>query len=349
MATEIPAEGTPASAPDPAAEKAAYDEGLKKLLAGETTEEPPAEEVPPKPEGEAEDEPEAEADDDHVEDEETADEEEEDGDPKIAEEALRKLQKEKRTFEKHKSEVLAHERTVKEREQRVDKGERELTGFISELKASPVETLLKNDMIPEADFQFWARQFHLLSPEGLKDPRSRPEAERLRRERSQNSESRVALARVEKLEQERVAEKAQLQADRELNDYVTRIDSSMAAYKAKTPLLAKAMEKDASATKRELYLVASELAKANHDQFVEPGKVFLAWEKQQRERIARLGLSVPATTPAVPAKAKPTTAAKPQGQVKPTKGAPAAKEPADDDPPLEGDAYFAELRRRLKQ
>lgn len=345
MADEKPPEGTATPASDPAAEDAAYKEGLSKLLAGEATEDPPAAaEAPPKADAEAEDDDQAE-ETPEAKDDEDAEDDVDDADPKVATEALRKLQKEKRTFEAHKSKVLELEQNVKERESKVARVEASWNAFGAELDRNPVETLLKHNMIPEADYKFWAQQFHLLSPEGLKDPRSRPEAERLRRERERERASDTALRRVEKLEQERAAEKAAAAQDREVQHYVTQLDASLPTYKAKTPLLAKAMEKDAAATKRELVSVAVELATANGDRLVAPGQVLLAWERQQRERMARLGLSVPEPAAAVPSKAKTPTAAKSQGQPPKKKDAPDAEEPAE----VSDEEYRAELRRRLKQ
>lgn len=342
MADEKPPEGTATPASDPAAEEAAYQEGLTKRLSGEVSDDPPVEETA-KPDAPAK-EPEAKDDEEEPADVEDAEDDVEDADPKVATEALRKLQKEKRTFEAHKLKVLEQERAVIARVEKVEKAEGELRQLVREIDHNPVEALLKHGFIAEADLQFWARQFHLLSPEGMKDPRSKPEAERLRRERERERSSDIALRRVEKLEQERAAEKAAAQQEREVNAYMTQLDASVPTYKAKTPLLTKAMETDASATKRELVAVAVELATANGDRLVEPGKVLLAWEKQQRERIARLGLSIPDAA-AAPSKAKTPTAAKSQGQPPKKKDAPDAEESAE----LSEEEYRAELRRRLKQ
>jgi len=349
----MPIEETPA----PANEEATYLKGLDALLKGDSPEPEPEPEPEPaadpnaEPAAAAVEEPADAKGEEDAEDGEPGDEKDEDedeGEPKVDKEALRKLQKEKRGIEQHKTEVLELERTVKEREVRVEKGERELKDFFGELNASPVETLLRHSLIPEADLQYWARQFHLLSPEALKDPRSKPEAERLRRERDRDQAARRNEAAVKKLERERDEDKVAQAEERQLNDYVTRLDASVSAYKAKTPLLVKAMAKDPAATKAELYTVAYELAKAGNGQFAEPGKVLLAWEKQQRARLERFGISLPVAT-AAPAtqtnKAKSKTAAKSQGQSK--KGG-AAGAAAEDEAVLEGEAYLAELARRLK-
>jgi hypothetical protein len=350
MADEKPPEGTPAPDAAPAFDKAAYDAGLQALLRGEAGDEPAAEEKPPKPEGEADADAEAKPDAELAEDDEAESEGDEDKEPKVAEEALRKLQKEKRTFETYKAKVLEQERAVVAREQRVGQGERELVGFLNDFKVDPVHALVSNGLLTDEQLSYAARQMMLLSPEGLKDPRSRAEAERLRADMKRDLETRRVNAELENLRKEREAEKAQAQADRELNNYVTQIDASLPTYKAKTPLLAKAMEKDASATKRELYSVATELATANGGRFVEPGKVLLAWEKQQRELIARLGFSQPETPPAGQSKAKPPTAAKKQGHEQNGKGAPPASEPAEDpDIAKSPEEFQAELRRRLKR
>lgn len=347
MADEKPPEGTPAPDAAPAFDKAAYDAGLAALLKRDATEPPAAEETPPKPEGEAKPEDKAE---DAAEDETDDDVAPEDKDPKVAEESLRKLQKEKRTFEAYKATVLEKERAVVAREERVAGGERELVGFLKQLQVDPVGALVGNKLLTDDQLDYAARQLMLLSPSGLKDPRSRAEAERLRTEMKRDVEAREARAEIENIRKEREAEKAQAKADRELNTYVTQLDASLPTYKAKTPLLAKAMEKDASATKRELYSVATELATANGGRLVEPGKVLLAWEKQVREQLARLGFSLPEAAPAGQSKAKTPTAAKKQGHEQNGKGAPPAQEQAGDPEIAKSDdEYRAELRRRLKQ
>lgn len=346
MADEKPPEGTPAPDAAPAFDKAAYDAGLAALLKRDATEPPAAEETPPKPEGEAD--PDAKPEDAPEDDAEDGDAE--DKDPKVAEESLRKLQKEKRTFEAYKAQVLEKERAVVAREERIASGERELVGFLKQLQVDPVGALVGNKLLTDDQLDYAARQLMLLSPSGLKDPRSRAEAERLRTEMKRDVEAREARAEIENIRKEREAEKAQAQADRELNTYVTQIDASLPTYKAKTPLLVKAMEKDASATKRELYSVATELATANGGRLVEPGKVLLAWEKQVREQIARLGFSLPEAAPAGQSKAKTPTAAKKQGHEQNGKGAPPAQEQAGDPEIAKSDdEYRAELRRRLKQ
>jgi hypothetical protein len=345
---DTPTEGTPA--PDTsAADEATYKAGLRAIAEGRDPD-APAEEPEKKP---AAEEPKADADGNEdapesevAEDEKPeADADEETDEPKVDKAALAQLAKEKRSLERLKVDVLDKERQVVEREQKVARGEAQLTAAFREFTANPVEMALKHNLIPEADFKFYAQQFLLLSPEGLKDPRSKPEAERLRRERERDTENRRALAEVEKLRKEREEEKAAAAGEKQLNEYIARIDTSVPAYKAKTPLLAKAMEKDAGATRRELFQVAYELAQANAGEFVEPGRVLLAWEKQQRERIARLGLTAPTAAPAAPtAKAKTPNAAKSQGQ-KP----PAAQAADDPDIATSDEEYQAGLRARLKR
>lgn len=344
MATENPADSTPAS--DAASDEASYKAGLAALLSGDappTDEPPPADKAEDAPveedaaeEPEAEDEPEADEDDDS--DEESEDED----DPKVDKDALRKLQKEKRSFEAHKTKVLELERQVATREKQAETREREITDFIGRLRTDPFTTLIEAKLLSEEDISFAARQLYLMSPEAAKDPRSKAEAERLRRERERDMKAERAEREVERLRREREEERAQQAEERKLQDYTSRIDSTTQVFKAKTPLLTKALEKDATATKRELYQIAYELATANGGQLAEPGKVVLAWEKQQRERIARLGLEAPA---AVQSKAKTPTAAKSQGQP------PKKKEPAPEaeEPALSEEEYRAELRRRLKQ
>jgi hypothetical protein len=345
MATENPADSTPA--PDTsAADEAAYQAGLAAMLKGEPADEPAAEPEPkaeddaPAEEDTAE-EPEAEEPEPEA-DEDTDEESEDDEDPKVDKDALRKLQKEKRSFEAHKTKVLELERQVATREKQAETRERELSDFIGKLRTDPFTTLIEAKLLSEEDISFAARQLYLMSPEAAKDPRSKAEAERLRRERERDMKAERAEREVERLRREREEERAQQAEERKLADYTSRIDSTTQVFKEKTPLLTKALAKDSAATKRELYQIAYELATANGGQLAEPGKVVLAWEKQQRERIARLGLEAPA----VQSKAKTPTAAKSQGQPpKKKEPAPVAEEPAE----LSEEEYRAELRRRLKQ
>lgn len=353
MATDTPADSGTAA---PEEDHAAYLAGLNKLLSGEEpAEEKPKDETLPAEdadkqadEGEekadAEEAEEAEA----AEEEETAEDDKDEEESEVDEEALRKLQKEKRSFERHKAEVLAHERQVKEREQRVTTTEREIAEFIQRLRVDPFTALVQAKILDEADISYAARQLFLMTPEALKDPRAKAEAEARRRERERDFAAMQANARVERLEREREQEKAKQAEERQLNDYVARIKATTTVFKAKTPLLEKAMTADSAATERELYQLAYELSQAQGGHFVEPGKVVLAWEKQQRERLARLGFAQEKATPAAQSKAKTPTAAKQQGQSQKGKeGAPAAAEPADPDIAKSDDEYMAELRRRL--
>lgn len=356
MPTEPKAEGTAAPAPD---SETAYMDGLTARLRGEVSDDevetPPAKDkAPPKDEPDDDaDEPEADDDADEKPDaepedgEEDKDEDADDDDDQVNKDGLRRLQKEKRSFEKVKTEVLQLERTVKEREQQVEQARSEIKAFFTAFNARPVETMLERNMLDQESIDYLARQLFLHTTEAKKDPRSKHEAERLQRDREQRMEARRANERVEKLERELEAKKFTEQEERKLNTYVSSLDTSFETYKAKTPLLTKAMAKDPASTKRELYAVAYELATANNGQFAEPGKVLLAWEKQQRARLERLGLSAPAAEPSGNSdnRAKSKTAAKSQGQSAKKK----EDEVVDDDPVLEGEAYLAELAKRLKR
>lgn len=358
MPTETPAaEGTPTSAAPPAFDEKAFKAGLDARLRGEA----PADEAPPADTDEQpakEDAAAAAVDEDTPADDAPEDgdgegeggegEGGEDDDDPVDKEALRKLQKERRSFDKVKAETFALQRTVTQRAQVIERAEGELKQFVGELNTKPVQTLLKHGLIPDEDLAYWARQFHLLSPEGLKDPRSRPEAERLQRERERDRDAARSAARVAKLEEERAAEKAQLELDRNTNAYVARIEQSVPALKAKTPLLQKAMAADAGETKREIYSIAYELAQANGGQFVDPAKVLVAWEKRQSALLKRLGLATAPAPAAAPSKEKTPTAAKNQGQSQKKEGAPAAKEPAKDPDIASSEEEFqAGLRARL--
>jgi hypothetical protein len=355
MPTDEKAEGTAASASDP---ETAYMEGLNARLRGEAKDD---DEAPPADE-DKKDEPVEEAAEDDDADADAAEDESEDKEPEAAEEdadededevdkdALRKLQKEKRSFERVKTEVLALERDVKEREQRVGKAEAGWKAFLSEFDVRPVETLLESGRLDQAAIDYLARQLFLHTTDAKKDPRSKVEAERLQRERARDREARMANERVSRLEREREEERAAAQGERDLKNYVSNIDTSIETYRAKTPLLTKALAKDPAETKREVYAVAYELAQANNGQFVEPGKALLTWEKRERARLERLGFTAQAAAPpsgTQDKKAKSKTAAKSQGQGD-TKKTDATAD-SDDEPVLEGEAYMAELRRRLKR
>ncbi len=357
MPTETPAEGTAAPAPAPAPDdNTAYMAGLNARLRGEVTDEtePPKDndEKPAAKPGDDEDG--AAADDEDKPDKAAADEDEDDDqaeDEKVDKDALRKLSKERRTFNTFKTEVLALERSVKERAQALEAREQQVIDFASTVQVNPVGTFLSKGLLGQVEIDHWAKQFYLYSTDGQKDPRAKGEAERLQREHARDIENRRALERVDKLERERAQEKAQAENDKQLNSYVARIESSIAPLKAKTPLLAKAMETDPAVTKRELYAVAYELASANNGQYADPTKVVLTWEKQQRARLVRLGLSPPAAAPATSTstnKAKSPTAAKNQGQG-PTKKDGAAEPEKDPDIAASDEEFRAELARRLKR
>jgi len=345
MTTDEKPEDTP-TAPSPADEQAAYEAGLRALLEGggqeEATEEKPADAEP-----EATDE--AAPEDDEEEDDELEEGDDAEGDdekaPKVAEGALRKLQKEKRTFERHKSAVLEHERTVNDREAKFAERTGQFDSFVSRLAVDPIETLIAHNYLNQADLDYFAKMAFLRSSDGLKDPRSKGEAERMRRERARDIENKRAMGEVEKIKAERAAEKTAQEEERTLNEYTSRIKATVSVFKAKTPLLTTSMANDPVATERELWQVAYELGKAS-GQFAEPGKVILAWERQERARLERRGYAKPSMN-AVQEQAKTKTAVKSQGQKAATKSATAAAEPAEEI--LEGDAYHAELRKRLKQ
>ena len=339
----------------------AYKAELAALLAAEKAEidaedakDTPAEkkpadaEVPAKDDAESKDDAEDEAEDEatdedaEAEAEEGEGDEEPDGKSKYSK-ALRKLQKDEASLQQFKTQVLAKEKTVVEREQRAVTAERELRDFISAVKLDPVHTLIKAGLISEDEIGHIARQLHFLSPEALKDPRSRPEAERLRRERERELESKRVGSEVEKMRREREQERAQAQQDAQLDGYISKLDATAQASKAKHPVLAQALEKDAARTERELRAVAHELAVAKQG-FADPALVVLAWLKQRKQVLAAHGIAEAAV---VPNKAKSTKPAEQKGATDAAKKAATAPPPDNDEDKPGTPAYQRKLKAML--
>jgi hypothetical protein len=357
MADEKPADGGTA-APDA---DAAYKSELAAMLAADKAAaeakddpHPPAEK---KPEGdaaaddddaedaaeadaEAEEEGEGEGDEADEEGEEEATEDE-DGKSKYSK-ALRKLQKDEASLQKFKTEVLAKEKAVVQREKEAEKTENEIGAFLRTLKANPVKALVDNGFLTEADFEFAARQFFLLSPDAAKDPKNRVEAERLRRERERDIEAKSAVARVEKLERERAEERAEAQRTAARNEYVAKLEATTDENKAKSPILAKALEKNAARTRRELLETAAELSQAKGE-YADPKLVVLAWTKRRKELLAELGVTeAPAAKTETDKKAKSKKPAEQKGATD------AAKNAGTAPPPKPAADPEAEYRRQLE-
>lgn len=354
MADEPIAAAGGAAAP---AGEPAYKSELAAMLAAEKAELDAKAETPPvekKPEGEAEaptkdekDEPEAEGgeDDAETEGDEPGKDDEPDGKSKYSK-ALRKLQKDEASLQQFKTQVLAKEKAVGEREQRAATAERELGDFLTEIRRNPVETLLKSGLISEDEIGHWAKQFHFLSPEALKDPRSRAEAERLRRDRERERESKRVAAEVETMRRERDEERAKAQQEAATTAYVGKLGSVAQAYKAKHPVLAQALEKDPEGTDEELRAVAHRLSVAKQA-LEDPGLVVLAWVKQRKKLLAAHGL-VEAAAPTTTNKAKSQTPAEQKGATDAASKTAAAAPPSDVDENKPGTpAYQRKLKAML--
>lgn len=358
MADEPTAAAGGAAAP---AGEPAYKSELAAMLAAEKAELDAAAETPPaeKKPTEAKKEEELEEDgslaearekealedgeDDPGENEEPGDDEEPDGKSKYSK-ALRKLQKDEASLQQFKTQVLAKEKAVGEREQRATTAERELGDFLAEIRRNPVETLLKSGLISEEEVGYWAKQFTFLSPEALKDPRSRPEAERLRRERERERESKRVASEVEKMRRERDDERAKAEQDAVTTAYVGKLGAVAKAYKAKHPVLAQALEKDPDGTDEELRAVAHRLSVAKQA-LEDPGLVVLAWVKQRKKLLAAHGI-VEAAAPTTN-KAKSQKPAEQKGATDAASKTAAAAPPTDDENKPGTPAYQRKLRAML--
>jgi hypothetical protein len=348
VADEIPAGGT--AAPDAAATaEAEYKRELaERVKRGVEEMGISIEEKKPEPEEKPEEEkPAEEAGDDNPDDDpDYADrDEEEDGEEKPEEKgkyskAFRQLQKRESEIQQLKSQVLQQQREIQTRESKLQQGERELGDFIKQLQLDPFNTLLKAGLLNEDDAEYASKQLYYNSKAAAADPKSKLEAERLRRERAMLMEAQQTRAEVERLKREREQERAEQQKQATLNNYVAKIDATVESYKSKTPLLAQALEKDAARTRRELFEIANELSAAKQE-FADPGLVVLAWTKQRKALLAAHGLKEPVATSKKPNPNPPTSEkANPGKSSKPA-------QPATDDAEAREAAFQKELRARL--
>lgn len=354
------AEGTPA----PAAADPGYKAELAAMLAAEQAEQDAADAPPEKkpeppkaedaePKSEENDDAE-EADEDEDADEPDADEEgDEDGEGEEEPEgkskyskALRTLQKEKESLQEFKTKVLADQKAVVAERERL-KGELvEFRSFVQTFKRDPAGTLIRAGLMTDEDIGYMARQLYLMSPEAAKDPRSKQEAERLRREYDREQEHRKTAAEVEKLRQEREAERRQAQQDAEINAYVTKVNAAADSYKAKTPELEKALSKAPERTRRELLRVAHELSEAKGE-LADPKLVVLAWTKQRKQLLAELADAGAAVAVEPPKKDKSKKPAEQKGATDAQRKTETAPPPADDEDKPGTPAYKRKLRAML--
>ena len=333
-----------------AAEKAAA-EGEKKPPA-EKKDEPAGEEATTDEdddtEEEGEDKPESEGEDDE---EEEGEGEEEEPKGKYSK-ALRTLQKEKESLQAFKATVLREQKAVAAEREQLKATQTEVRSFVAALKRDPHGTLLKAGLLNEAELDHYAKQLHFMSPEALKDPRSRAEAERLRREWDRDRSIAEQRAEVERLRKERDAELAEKQQAAELDRYVAKVNTAAEQAKTKTPELAKALAKNADRTQRELLMLSHELSQAKGE-LADPKLVVLAWTKRHKAEAeywrtylaADSGTTTAAATPAGK-KAKSTKPAEQKGATdaaKKTEGTAQSKSDADAEA-----AYQRKLAAMLK-
>lgn len=359
-----PAAPAPADAAAPAAPvegdyRAEFAKQMAELRNGQKEPEPekPAEKPAEATEDEDEDVEEADDEEEAVEDEDEGEAAEEDEEPKDAKgkytQALRKLQKKEEAFEKHRTSVLAKEREVGALEKKLATQRADLGRFIEAMKTDPVGVLEREGLLTEDDKQHWMRQFHYLSGEAGKDPRSRAEAERLRRDRERDQALKKQQEKIDSFEKEREAERAKVAQEAELKDYVSKLDGTVEQYKAKTPLLEKALAKNAQKTTRELRQIAHDLSVAQ-GAWAEPKAVVTEWVKRRKELLAELDVVEPGAT-ATPKKAKSKSAAEQKGPgTEPSnKGSsaavPPANETAEQREAREERARKKELRQMLRE
>lgn len=366
---------TPAAAAPAAADAAQATAGdtyqsdfsaMMKEMRGEAAQAPPAKkaEIPPAKEedaeeegdveepGEDEDAAEPDAEEDDAAEGEDAEEEKEEEDPKgTYSKNLRALQKKEEAFEKHKATVLAKERDLTARERAYTDRSGKLEDLIQAMLVDPVGTLEREGRLSEEDKQHWAKQFHYTSGEAAKDPRSRAEAERLVRERQHRDLLKKQQERLDAMEKERAEERAKAAQTAELNNYVTKLDTTVGQYRAKTPLLEQALSKNAEKTTRELRQIAHDLSVAQNE-WAEPKAVVTEWVKRRKELLAELGIAEPAATAtSTTNKAKSKSAVEKKGPgTEPTKkGSSSAAPPANETPEQRAAREEREYRKELRR
>lgn len=255
--------------------------------------------------------------------------------------AFRKLQKQEAELQTFKTQILAADREIKQREQRVSQGERELGAFIKALQLDPFETLIKNNLMTEDQAEYASKQLYYRSKAAAGDPKNKAEADRLRREYEGRREVQDANARIQRLEDERARERAEVQQAQQREAYVAKLDATINSYKSKTPLLAKALEKNPDRTNLELRQIAIDLSNKKQA-LADPGLVVLAWITERKRLLADHGLSEPVATTTEQAKSKP--AAEKKG---PSNGTTQSSKQAQSEADAEA-KFKAELKARLE-
>lgn len=330
---------------DESAYKAQVAEMVKGSLEGMgvNTDPPPAEKPKEEPKKDEDAEKPAVEDEESKEGEEAAEGDEDEGDdekkPKDEKysTALRKLQKEEQRLAEFKTQVLARERDIQQREHKTKEQEAEIASFIRSLRVDPYNTLLKAGLLNEDDAEYISKQLYYNSKAAASDPKSKAEADRIRRERETHLENQENRRRLERLEREREEERGETKRQQELTGYVSRVDQAVEAQKQKHPLLAKALEKNPSRTRQELFKIANDLSYAKQA-YADPGLVILAWVKERKSLLSDLGINEPAKPPE-------KVQSKPAAE---KRGIPDAKQPGSSAQAPDDDAYQKELRARLR-
>ena len=297
MADEKPA-GTPAPEADKAKAvevDAEYQKQLSRLMKGDEEETPPEE-----PEKKEEGEPEEKKEEDEEEPEKKEDEpdketeEEEPTDPEKEKgkysKAFRELQKRESSIQAMKTEVLQREQTVYKAYQEVERRENELTDFLKQLRIDPYDTLIRAGLLNEEAAEYASKQLYYRSKAAQADPKNKAEADRLQREYRLQLEAQETRREVDNMKRQQEHEKQQAQMLQARDAYSARLEYTIEQYKSKTPLLAKALEKQPQRTLKELYEVAAELSAAKQ-QFADPALVVLAWAKARKQLLADYGVA----------------------------------------------------------
>jgi len=210
--------------------------------------------------------------------------------------------------------------------------------IIQELRAKPHITLLKHGLITEQELEYASKQLWYMSPAAQADPKTRAEAERLMREQALLLESQKTRQEVENLKRQQEYERQQAQLLQAREVYSTKLEATVEQYKQKTPLLAKALEKNPQRTLQEIYEKAAELSAAKKA-FADPALVILAWTKARKQLLGDYGVAEPVATKE---QEKSKTAAKEKG---PTNGK--SKTAAQDSSQLTDEEKDAKYRKQL--
>lgn len=254
--------------------------------------------------------------------------------------ALRRLQKQESELQQFKAQVLQQERDLKTRVEKQTHAEAELGQFIRSLQLDPYGTLMKAGLLTEDDAEYASKQLYFHSKAAAADPKSKAEADRLRREREVLLEAQKARREVEAIRREREEENKKAQQERATNEYIAKIDTAVEAQKSKHPLLVKALEKNPTRTRKELLQFANDLSYSKKE-YADPSLVILAWVKHRKELLSDYGLVEPV---AKSNQAKSTSAVEKKGQ---TNGQQTKQQKAQLTDEEKEAAFQKELRERL--